>query len=63
MEISIEIIIGVVGIIGSIIAYCIRVELKLKDLENEIKILEPLKRILEQMGTVHVIKIFRGEKP
>jgi NAD/NADP transhydrogenase beta subunit len=63
MEIPLEIIIGVVGIIGSIIAYCIRIELKLKDLENEIKILEPLKRVLEKKGTDHVIKIFEEQKP
>jgi hypothetical protein len=67
MEISLEIIVGIAGIIlviiGSIIAYCIRIESKLKDMENEIKILEPLKKILEKKGTDHVIKIFEEQKP
>jgi hypothetical protein len=63
MDIPIELIIVFFGIIGSIIAYCIRIELKFRDLENEMKILKPLKKILEEMGTEHVIKIFKEQKP
>lgn len=63
MDIPIELIIAFLGIIGSIIAYCIRIELKFRDLENEMKILKPLKKVLEEMGTEHVIKIFKEQKP
>ena len=67
MEISFEIMLAILGIlitiIGGIVAYCVRIESKLKDLENEIKILGPLKQILEKKGTEHVIKIFEEQKP
>jgi len=63
MEISLEIIIGILGIIGGIIAYCIRIELKIRDLEHEIRLLEPLKNILIKKGDEHVRKIFEEQKP
>lgn len=67
MEITLEIILTIsailISIIGGAVAYCIRIESKFKDLENEIKILEPLKKILEQKGSDHVIKIFEERKP
>lgn len=67
MEIPLEQVIAItaifITIIGGIIAYCLRIESKFKDLENELKLLEPLKKILEQKGTEHVIRVFEERKP
>lgn len=66
MEISLEQIIAIIAIfitmVGGIIAYCLRIESKIKDLENELALLEPLKKILEQKGTEHVIRVFEERK-
>jgi hypothetical protein len=40
----------------------IKLESRLKDLEHEIKSLEPLKNLLYQVGIEQTEKVFKGEK-
>ena len=41
-------------------AYSRTVESRIKDLEHEIKLLEPLKDLLQQVGLEQAEKIFKG---
>lgn len=42
-------------------SYRVKIEARFKDLENEIKLLEPLKNLLHQVGLDQAEKVFKGE--
>ncbi len=41
-------------------SYRVKIEARFKDLENEIKLLEPLKDLLQQVGLEQAEKVFKG---
>ena len=67
MELSEDIIItsAISIILTSLVGYIgfrIKIERRLKDLESDLEILEPLKLILLRKGSEHVDKIFEVKK-
>lgn len=42
-------------------SYRVKIEARFKDLENEVKLLEPLKNLLHQVGLDQAEKAFKGE--
>ena len=52
---------ALITLILAYIAYCVKVESRYKDLEHEVKELEPLKKLLYQVGLEKAEKVFKGE--
>lgn len=50
----------IVTLIFGYIAFRVSLESRIKDLEHEIKLLEPVKTILQKIGSEQVEKVFRG---
>ena len=67
VDFTVDQIIEIMGIFitvtAIIVGYCVRVELKFRELESGIKVLNPVKHILEQRGVKHFTAIFGEEKP
>lgn len=51
-----------VTLVSGYILYRITLEARLKDIENNLKLLEPIKDILLKKGTEHVRKVFEREQ-
>lgn len=43
-------------------AFRVKLESRIKDLEHEIRLLEPIKNIILQKGSEQVERVFRGEE-
>jgi hypothetical protein len=67
MELSEDIIITsavsvTLTLLAGFIAFRVKIEQRLKDLETDLEILEPLKIILLRKGSEHVDKVFEENK-
>lgn len=52
----------VISILGGAVYYVIKLEARLKELESEVRFLEPMKNILRMKGIEQVEKVFKKEK-
>ena len=53
---------ALMGLSGGYFTFRLKTESRLKDLEHELKLLEPIKTILLEIGSEQVEKVFRGKK-
>ena len=52
----------IVTLVAGYIAFRVTLESRIKDLEHEITLLEPIKNIILQKGREQVERVFRGEE-
>ena len=57
---------AVISIFGTLVAayivFRVKLESRIKDLEHEITLLEPIRKILLERGSEQVERVFRGEE-
>ena len=51
-----------VTLVAGYVAVRVKLESRIKDLEHEIRLLEPIKNIILQKGSEQVERVFRGEE-
>jgi len=52
----------IVTLVAGYMAVRVKLESRIKDLEHEIRLLEPIKNIILQKGSEQVERVFRGEE-
>ena len=52
----------IVTLVAGYMAVRVKLESRIKDLEHEIRLLEPIKNIILQKGREQVERVFRGEE-
>jgi hypothetical protein len=63
MDLIYDVLVSVLSVvITGYILYRVKIESRLKDMENDLKLLAPIKDVLLKKGSEHVTKVFEEHK-